>query len=302
MGQVPGGVQLQLFLTKPTLAAASNGTVTAGEPITGHVDAGPASVVAPNSKVRITVLNQQPGQTSARRTASPWKCRWTRRETGVPRTVVGRALQVLGGNRERLQPLRRRRPVRRRLPASRLRPSPHRWTASRTARDSPPSKPSRAPEKPARTVRLSGDFTGTGLVDADGRWSINVADQPVFGKISVTAVLTAPGEMDSPAATSTYTVIPPAPAVSNLRDGKHLRQDALPSDHLRHRPSRCRRGRGGGRGGRRTPCRPVPVSGAGSAALEPGTAQTLAGSARWSVPFPAGLAAGAHTLDRDANR
>ena len=82
MGQVPGGVQLQLFLAKPALAAAANGTVTAGEPITGHIDAGPASVVAPNSKVRITVLNQKPGQTSARRTASPWKCRSTRRETG----------------------------------------------------------------------------------------------------------------------------------------------------------------------------------------------------------------------------
>jgi hypothetical protein len=36
--------------------------------------------------------------------------------------------------------------------------------------------------------------------------------------------------------------------------------------------------------------------GAGNAALEPGTAQTLAGSARWSVTFPAELAAGAHTL------
>ena len=83
-------------------------------------------------------------------------------------------------------------------------------------------------------MRLSGDFTGTGLVAADGRWSIKVADQPVFGKVSVTAVLTAPGEADSPSATRTYTVIPPVPAVSNLRDGKHLRQDALPADHLRH--------------------------------------------------------------------
>jgi len=58
-GRVPGGVQLQLFLTKPTLAAATNGTVTAGEPITGHVGAGPASVVAPHSKVRITVGAQK---------------------------------------------------------------------------------------------------------------------------------------------------------------------------------------------------------------------------------------------------
>ncbi|SDK43860.1 Trypsin [Arthrobacter sp. ov407] len=59
LGRVPGGVQLQLFLTKPTLATAATGTVTAGEPITGHVSAGPASMVAPKSKVRITVGAQK---------------------------------------------------------------------------------------------------------------------------------------------------------------------------------------------------------------------------------------------------
>ena len=125
-----------------------------------------------------------------------------------------------------------------------------------------------------------------------------MADQPVFGKVSVTAVLTAPGEVDSPSATRTYTVIPPAPAVSSLRDGKHLRQDALPSDHLRHRPSRCRRAPWRWTGWPWTPCWPVPAAELGSPARRssPGSAQTLAGSARWSVPFPAGLATGAHTL------
>ena len=38
------------------------------------------------------------------------------------------------------------------------------------------------------------------------------------------------------------------------------------------------------------------MPGAGSAALQPRTPQNLAGGAPWSVPFPAGLAAGAHTL------
>ena len=144
-------------------------------------------------------------------------------------------------------------------------------------------------------MRLSGDFTGSGLVAADGRWSIKVADQPVFGKVSVTAVLTAPGQTDSPSVSSSYTVMPPVPAVSGIRDGKHLRQDALPAtisgtavdgaevsvavDGVAIGSAQA--GSGGA---------------AARAALQPRVPQNLAGGARWSVPFPAGLAAGAHTL------
>lgn len=58
-GKIPGGIQLQLFLNKPTLTAAATETVTAGGPITGHVGAAPASVVAAKSKVRITVGAQK---------------------------------------------------------------------------------------------------------------------------------------------------------------------------------------------------------------------------------------------------
>jgi hypothetical protein len=56
MTQIPGGVQLQLFLNKPELVTPANsGTVAAGELITGRVPAAPASEVAPKSKVLITV-------------------------------------------------------------------------------------------------------------------------------------------------------------------------------------------------------------------------------------------------------
>ncbi|SKB96552.1 hypothetical protein SAMN05660473_03319 [Arthrobacter sp. 49Tsu3.1M3] len=293
MGQVPGGVQLQLFLAKPALAAASNGTVAAGETISGHIDAGPASVVAPNSKVRITVLNQKPNQTSGQKDGQPLE---------VPVDAAGNwqfpAPSSTGPfkfSAETVNGFSGSGPVSLSVDVSRL-AAPVITSPVEGQPDGPGLTAIETIEgtgEAGGTVRLSGDFTGTGLVDADGRWSINVADQPVFGKISVTAVLTAPGEPDSPAATRTYTVIPPAPAVSNLRAGQHLRQDALPATIS-----------GTGLNGADVAVAVDGVavdsvlagSGAGNAALEPGTAQTLAGSARWSVPFPAELAAGAHTL------
>ncbi|WP_026266717.1 hypothetical protein [Arthrobacter sp. 131MFCol6.1] len=295
MGQVPGGVQLQLFLAKPTLAAASNGTVTAGERIAGHIDAGPASVVAPNSKVRITVLNQKPGQTSGQKDGQPLEVpvdasgnwQFPAPSSAGPFKFSAETVNGFSGSG---------------AVALSVDVSSLAAPAITSPVDGQPDGPGltaietiEGTGEAGGTVQLSGDFTGTGLVDADGRWSINVADQPVFGKISVTAVLTDPGEVDSPAVTRTYSVIPPAPAVSNLRDGKHLRQDALPATIS----------------GRAIDGADVAVavdgvavdsvqagsgSGAAETALEPGITQTSAGSARWSVPFPAELAAGAHTV------
>lgn len=295
MGQVPGGVQLQLFLAKPALAAASTGTVTAAEPITGHIDAGPASVVAPNSKVRITVLNQKPGQTSGQKDGQPLEVpvdasgNWQLPAPSLAGPFKFSAETVNGFSGSGAVALS--------VDVSRL-AAP----AITSPVDGQPDGPGltavetiEGTGEAGGTVRLSGDFTGTGLVDADGHWSIKVADQPVFGKISVTAVLTAPGEMDSPAATRTYTVIPPAPAVSNLRNGQHLRQDALPATIS----GTALRGAGVAVAVDGVAVDSVQAgsgSGAGNAALEPGTAQTLAGSARWSVTFLAELAAGAHTL------
>lgn len=296
MGQVPGGVQLQLFLARPTLAAASNGTVTAGEPIAGHIDAGPASVVAPNSKVRITVLNQKPGHTSGQKDGQPLEVpvdasgNWQFPAPSSAGTFKFSAETVNGFSGSGAVALS--------VDVSSL-AAP----AITSPVDGQPDGPGltaietiEGTGEAGGTVQLSGDFTGTGLVDADGRWRINVADQPVFGKISVTAVLTAPGEVDSPAVTRTYSVIPPAPAVSNLRDGKHLRQDALPAT-ISGRAIDGADVAVAVDGVAVASVQAGPGSTAAQAALEPGRiTQTSAGSARWSVPFPAELAAGAHTV------
>ncbi|SDP24352.1 hypothetical protein SAMN04487914_10663 [Arthrobacter sp. ok909] len=207
-GRIPGGVQLQLFLNKPTLAAAANETLTAGEPITGHVDAGPASVVAPNSKVRITVQSSNPDQKPGQPLEVPvdasgnWQFpapEWGGSFTFSAETVNGFSRSGAVSLSVKVSGLAA--PV---------------ITAPADARTGGPGLTAvetiEGTGEPGRTVRLSGDFTGTGLVAPDGRWSINVADQPVFGKVSVTAVLTAPGQTDSPSATSSFTVIPPVPA------------------------------------------------------------------------------------------
>ena len=291
-GRIPGGVQLQLFLSKPTLTADAHGTVMAGEPITGHIDAGPASVVAPNSKVRITVQGQKTG-----------------RPLDVPVDASGNwqfpAPSSAGRfkfSAETVNGFSRSGAVSLSVDVSRL-AAPAITSPADSQADGPALTPIDTIEgtgEAGRTVRLSGDFTGTGLVAADGRWSINVADQPVFGKVSVTAVLTAPGEVDSRPATGSFTVIPPAPAVSSIRDGSHLRQEEPPSgisgtavDGADVRVSVDGVPVGSAQAGSAD----AEAGGAGArAALQARIPRDLAGGARWSVPFPAGLAAGAHTL------
>lgn len=280
LGRIPGGVQLQLFLTKPTLAAAASGTVTAGEPITGHVSAGPASVVAPNSKVRITV--------GAQKLEVPVDAagNWTFRAP-LPSGQMAFSAETVNGF-SHSGPASFTATV---APAPL--PAPGMTTPTGTAL--PALHSIAGTGMPGATVMLSGDVAGSGTVGLDGRWSIKVADQPVFGKVSVTAVLTTPGEADSPSATSTYTVIPPVPAVSSIRAGKHLRLDALPTDIS---------GTAVDGADVRVAVDGVAVdsvqAGSGAiaerAALEPRNPEYLAGSARWSVPFPADLATGAHTL------
>ena len=286
-GRVPGGVQLQLFLTKPSLTKAANGTVTAGEPITGHVGAGTASVVAPNSKVRITVKSQQSGQKAVQPLEVPVDAsgNWQFPAPSSAGQFTFSAESVNGFSRSGAVSLS--------VEVSAL---------AAPAITSPVDGPAltaieliEGTGEAGRTVQLSGDFSGTDVVAADGRWSIKVAGQPVFGKVSVTAVLTAPGELDSPAVTRTVSVMPPVPAVSSPRDGKHLRQEALPANVS-----------GTAVDGAKVT---VAVDGAaiGSAqagsggdraraALQPRIPRNLAGGAPWSVPFPAELATGAHTL------
>ncbi|AXJ11620.1 hypothetical protein CFN17_01505 [Arthrobacter sp. PM3] len=271
-GKIPGGVQLQLFLNKPTLTAAAGGTVAAGEPVTGHVAAGPASVVAPNSKVRITAQNQQAGQEAAQPLEVPVDAsgNWQFPAPSSGGTFKFTAETVNGFSRSGAAALS--------VDVSGL--AAPAITAPEGGQAGGAALAAIAAIEGAgeagRTVRLSGGFTGTGVVGADGRWSIDVAGQHVFGKVTVTAVQTAPGQPDSPPATRTFLVMPPAPVVQGIRDGQHFREDALPA----------------GISGTGVDGATVTVSVDGAAA---GSAQAGDGG-RWSIPFPSGLATGAHSL------
>ena len=224
--RIPGGVQLQLFLNKPELTAPGNGTVTAGGPITGRVAAEPASVVAPHSRVRITVLGNGSGQKSGQSVEVPVDAsgNWSFPAPAAAGPFRFSAETVNGFSRSGATAMS--------VQLSRL--TAPVITAPAEGRRFTTIQAIEGTGEAGRTVRLSGDFTGTGVVAADGRWSIGVSDQPAFGDVSVAAVLTAPGQADSPSVTSRYTVLPPAPAVSSIRDGQHLRQHALP-EHFRHR-------------------------------------------------------------------
>ena len=281
MAYIPGGVQLQLFLNKPELVAPANRTFTAGEPITGRVPAAPASAVAANSKVLITVAGQQPVELPVD-AGGNWSFR--------PPSATGRfqfsAETVNGFSRSGTAALS--------INVSDL-------VAPEI------SNPTEGAELKAvdrvegtgtagYEVLLSGDVTGSGMVSADGRWSISVAGQQVYGKLSVHAVQTAPGHEQGPSATRNVTVTPPVPAVSSLPDGVHFSQDRLPETIS-----------GAGVDGAEVTVlidgAPVAISQAGSAggmgarsvglSLVP---QVLVAGGRWSVPFPVSLAAGAHTL------
>ncbi|HEX9086178.1 MAG TPA: Ig-like domain-containing protein, partial [Arthrobacter sp.] len=128
---------------------------------------------------------------------------------------------------------------------------------------------------PGLTVKITGDLSGSAVVAADGQWTIPV-DGAAPGRLSIRAVQTSPGDVDSAPVTRNFTVAPAAPAVTTVDDGSHLSQDALPA---------AISGTG--------------VDGGDVAVLidgQPvGTTKTGAGG-RWSMPFPAALAPGEHTL------
>ncbi|WP_427129422.1 hypothetical protein [Pseudarthrobacter sp. S9] len=262
--QIPGGVQLQLFLNKPELVAPANGaTFTAGTLITGRVPAAPASAVAANSKVRITVAGQQPDQ----------------QPLEVPVDAAGNWSFAAPSSTGRFQ-----------FSAETVNGFSRSGAASLSITVSDLVAPVittpaegvalHAVDRidgtgtPGLTVLLSGDVTGSDTVSADGHWSINVAGPPAFGELSVGAVQRSPGHVDSPSTTRSFTVTPPAPAVSTVQDGLHFPHDAVPQR----------------------------ISGTGLAGavvavrIDGADAGQTASNGSWSVPFPAGLAAGSHTL------
>jgi LPXTG-motif cell wall-anchored protein len=87
-------------------------------------------------------------------------------------------------------------------------------------------------------------------------------------------VQTAGGVAVSPVASRTFTVVPPAPAITNIQNGQHFTHDAVPQQ--------------------------ITGSALNGAAvnvvIDGATAGQAASNGTWSLGLPAGLAAGTHTV------
>lgn len=254
------GYQLELFLNKPELVAPANRTFKAGTSITGRVPADPASAVAAGSQVRITYAGRPPFDVPVDG-AGNWS--FTAPEAPGPFTFT--AETVNGFSRSGPATLGI-------VIAPSFLPAPVITTPA--DQPLPELKTIEGTGTPGATVTLSGDVGGSALVGDDGRWSVSLAVPAPAGKVTVTAVQSYPGLADSPATTVTFAVMPPPPAVTSLYDGQHLKQDALPESVAGT----------GGNGARVT----LSIDGKPAAG-------TVAGGT-WSVPFPAGLAVGTHTI------
>ncbi|MHA7303341.1 S1 family peptidase [Pseudarthrobacter sp. MDT1-22] len=280
MATIPGGVQLQLFLNKPELVAAANLTFAAGTSVTGRVPAAPASSVAANSKVRVTLAGQQSLEVPVD-AAGNWS--FTAPFPVGPLTFSAETIN--GFSRSGAVSL-----------TVVVAPSPLSTPTITTPAAAPlPALTSlTGTGAPGATVTLSGDVAGAGTVDLDGNWSVPLIGRPVFGTVKATAVMSSPGITDSPATTATFTVTPPAPIISSISNGLHLQQDTLPESIS-----------GSGVNGAEVTVSidGIPLSGA-TAGGETGsrsvartvTPLLLVVDGAWSVPFPAGLALGTHTL------
>jgi LPXTG-motif cell wall-anchored protein len=261
MTRLPG-VQLQLFLNKPSLTEpADGGGVAVGRTITGKVPAAPASAVAAGSKVRITVPGHPPAEVPVDASGN-WhftapspagRLRFT------AETVNGFSHSGASSFNVTVLPAE--------LPAP---------VISAPAEGSVLTAVERieGTGTPGATVKLSGDVTGQAVVGLDGTWAVPVSGPAQFGSFTVKAVQTAEGVADSPAASRTFTVVPPSPAVTNPEDGQRFAYDAVPE-------------RIAG----------TALKGASVTVTVDGAATVLAApDGTWSMPLPGGLAAGRHTV------
>ena len=277
---IPGGVQLQVFLNKPDFAAPANPVFKAGTSITGRVPAAPASAVAAHSKVRITVAGQQPIEVPVDAAGN-----WSFDAPQTPGLFTFAAETVNGFSRSGSVTL-----------TAVVAPSSLSTPVITTPANAtlPELKSLSGTGTPGATVTLSGDVAGSGTVGPDGHWSVPLTGPAAFGKVNVTAVLSYAGLADSQPATAVFTVTPPAPAVSSIFDGQHLRQDALPATIS---------GSGVNGADVTVSLDGVPLSGAGTGGGvgSRSVASTLAplvlvAGGGWSVPFPTGLALGTHSV------
>ena len=193
--KVPNGVQLQLFLNKPRLVAPEGLTVMAGRPIMGRVPASPASAVAAGSSVRITVDENKvevpvdaDGNWAYTAPDSGGKLKFTAETVnGFSRSgAVSLTVNVSDLDAPAIT-----------TPAE---------GAALNAADRIDGTGT-----PGLTVELTGDVSGSAVVGADGQWTIPVED-PAAGPLTIRAVQTSPGKVDSPATTRTFTVDAPVVA------------------------------------------------------------------------------------------
>ncbi len=276
---IPGGVELELFLNKPELVPAGS-AVPGGTSVTGRVPAAPASAVAAGSKVRIALPGRQPFEVPLDLAGN-----WYFTAPDVPGPLTFTAETVNGFSSSGAAPMSV-------VIAPSFLPEP---SITTSAIDPLAELTSVAGTgTPGATVTLSGDIAGSGLVGQDGSWSIPLTAPPPYGKVNVTAVQRYAGLPDGPPVTATLSVLPPAPAIHSIAEGQHVRPDMLPATIS-----------GTGLTGAEVM---VSVDGvAVSAAPAVGAAgsrtsaqavapRVLVAGGAWTVPFPAGLAVGTHTV------
>lgn len=263
LSQIPGGVELQLFLNKPELVAPSGQAMTPGQLITGRVPAAPASGVAAKSRVRVTVE----GGTADSPLEVPVDAsgNWSFPAPSSAGTLRFSAETVNGFSRSGQASFS--------LEVSGLAAPVITSPAEGAALNDVERVDGTG--TPGLAVKLSGDVTGTATVGSDGRWSVEVTGKPVYGRLSVKAKQISSRQTESPLATRRFTVAPPAPVVSTVRDGERFGPDSLPQTIS-----------GTGLNGARLT---VMVDGA------PVGARTAEGG-RWSLSLPGDLAPGAHDL------
>ncbi len=275
------GVQLQLFLNKPELVAPESLTFKAGGTIAGRVPAAPASAVAADSKVRITVGSQPPVEVPVDPAGD-----WAYPAPAAPGPLSFTAETVNGSSRSGAASFA--------VQVSDLDAPVFTMPADAAALKAVTRVDGTG--TPGLLVKLTGDITGSAVVAPDGHWSIPITS-PVYGQIAVHAVQTAPSHLDSPSVTRNFTVTPVAPAALSIVDGVHLGQDSLPA-------AISGTGIDGAEVSVSVDGTPVGAAQAGAGGAGAGARavvrsmlpQVLVAGGRWSVPFPSGLAVGTHTL------
>ncbi|MDR6505045.1 trypsin-like serine protease [Arthrobacter oryzae] len=261
MTRLPG-VQLQLFLNKPLLTEpADGGGVALGQAITGQIPAAPASAVAAGSTVRITVPGQAPMEVPVD-SAGQW--RFTApspagRLRFTAETVNGFSHSGASSFDVTVLPSDLPAPTIANPAEGQVLTSLERIEGTGT---------------PGATVKLSGSTTGQAVVSLDGTWTVPVTGNARYGSFTVTAVQTARTIADSPTASRTFTVVPPAPALTNIQDGQHFAHDAVPRQIT----------------GQALNGASVTVTVDGAAPAQ------YPSSGTWSAPLPPGLSAGTHTV------